>query len=94
MNIPIIPGITLEMDKHGTRTKGQIEKTLAQLGWTLERDEWEPDDVQGLLPCYRATCGGFSTPWRATEAEVLQLVEAIKGKENAAAVGEQKARWK
>jgi hypothetical protein len=89
VNVPIVPGITLEMDKHGTRTKGQIEKTLAQLGWTLET-------IHGFEDCvpYRATRGGFSTPWCSTEAEVLKLVEAIKGKENAAAVGEQKARWK
>jgi hypothetical protein len=90
VNVPIVPGITLEMDKHGTRTKGQIEKTLAQLGWELECDSSCPH----CDPVYRATCGNFSTPWRSTEAEVLQLVEAIKGKENAAAVGEQKARWK
>jgi hypothetical protein len=60
-----------------------IVEQLWQLGWKLE--------CEG--PVYRASCQGFYTPWRETQAEVMADVSAIKGRENAAAVGPQKARW-
>jgi hypothetical protein len=89
VNVPIVPGITLVMDSKGTRTQTlTVEETLPKLGYALERSEW------GFRANYAGIKGGFSTPWRATEAEVLADVQKIKCAENAAAVGEQKARWK
>ncbi len=70
----------------------KIQNQLRQLGWELE--------VLGMRVIsptekeeYRAICGGFKTPWRYSLDAVLNDVLAIKAKENAEAVGPQKARW-
>lgn len=62
------------------------EKVINRLGWLMERDTIED---RGFC----ASCGGFNTPWRETPEEVVADVLAVKGRENAAAIGPVKARW-
>lgn len=73
-----------------THKNESVEKQLQRLGWNLF--DSRQFVVNGERE-YRASCGGFLTPWRSTEQAVLNDVLAIKAKENAEAVGDQKARF-
>lgn len=63
------------------------ETKLSRLGWQLETAHFADHSE------YRASCGGFFTPYRESAEATLNDVLAYKCKENAEAVGQQKARF-